>query len=87
MLTFDKSFNKKHRLNIVAGFTYEKSDWGGKAMNASNFPTDITQDFDMSQALNVESPTSYRGQAILVSLLGRANYTLMDRYIFCDLQL
>ena len=82
LLTFDKSFNKKHRLNIVAGFTYEKSDWGGKAMNASNFPTDITQDFDMSQALNVESPTSYRGQAILVSLLGRANYTLMDRYIF-----
>ena len=69
-------------LNVVAGFTYEKSDWGGKTMNASNFPTDITQDFDMSQALNIETPASYRGQAVLVSLLGRANYTLKDRYIF-----
>lgn len=38
-------------------------------MNASNFPTDITQDFDMSQALNIETPASYRGQAVLVSLL------------------
>ena len=51
-------------------------------MNASNFPTDITQDFDMSQALNIETPASYRGQAVLVSLLGRANYTFKDRYIF-----
>lgn len=36
----------------------------------------------MSQALNIETPASYRGQAVLVSLLGRANYTLKDRYIF-----
>ena len=82
LVTFDKTFNKLHHLNVVAGFTYEKSDWGGKTMNASNFPTDITQDFDMSQALNIETPASYRGQAVLVSLLGRANYTLKDRYIF-----
>ena len=82
VLTFDKTFADIHHLNVVAGFTYEKSDWGGKTMNASNFPTDITQDFDMSQALNIETPASYRGQAVLVSLLGRANYTLKDRYIF-----
>ena len=82
MITFDKTLNKLHHLNVVAGFTYEKSDWGGKTMNASNFPTDITQDFDMSQALNIETPASYRGQAVLVSLLGRANYTFKDRYIF-----
>ncbi len=82
LITFDKTLNKLHHLNVVAGFTYEKSDWGGKTMNASNFPTDITQDFDMSQALNIETPASYRGQAVLVSLLGRANYTLKDRYIF-----
>lgn len=81
LLTFDKSFNKIHRLNAVAGFTYEKSDWGGKAVNASNFATDITQDFDMSLATNTENPSSYRGQAILTSLLGRVNYTLKDRYI------
>lgn len=82
LLTFDKTFNDIHKLNVVAGFTYEKSSWGGKSITASNFTTDLTQDFDMSQALNVDRPTSNRGEAVLVSLLGRANYTLKDRYIF-----
>lgn len=82
LLTVDKTFNDIHRLNVVAGFTYEKSSWGGKSITASNFTTDLTQDYDMSQALNVDRPTSDRGEALLVSLLGRVNYTLKDRYIF-----
>ena len=68
LLTFDKTFNDIHKLNVVAGFTYEKSSWGGKSITASNFTTDLTQDFDMSQALNVDRPTSNRGEAVLVSL-------------------
>ena len=82
VLTFDKTFNKIHRLNAVVGFTYEKSHWGGKAITAQNFPTDLTKDYDMSQALVVDRPSSSRGESVLVSLLGRANYTLLDRYIF-----
>ena len=54
----------------------------GKAINASNFPTDITEDYNLSQALTIDAPTSNRGEATLVSLLGRANYVLKDRYIF-----
>ena len=67
---------------MVAGFTYENTNWGGKAINASNFPTDITEDYNLSQALTIDAPTSNRGEATLVSLLGRANYVLKDRYIF-----
>lgn len=69
-------------MNVVAGFTYENTNWGGKAINASNFPTDITEDYNLSQALTIDAPTSNRGEATLVSLLGRANYVLKDRYIF-----
>lgn len=82
LLTFNKTFNDIHHVNAVAGFTYEQSDWGGKSITAQNFPTDLTQDYDMSQALTVDRPTSNRGRAKLISLLARANYTLMDRYIF-----
>ncbi|MBS5526685.1 MAG: TonB-dependent receptor [Prevotella sp.] len=81
MLTFDKTFGKHHRLNAVAAFTYERSNWGGKSMTASNFPTDLTQDYDMSAAMTIDTPTSDRGRSTMVSLLGRVNYTLMDRYI------
>lgn len=81
MLTFDKTFGKHHRLNAVAAFTYERSNWGGKSITASNFPTDLTQDYDMSAAMTIDTPTSDRGRSTMVSLLGRVNYTLMDRYI------
>ena len=81
MLTYNQTFNDIHRLNAVAAFTYERSNWGGKSMTASNFPTDLTQDYDMSAAMTIDTPTSDRGRSTMVSLLGRVNYTLMDRYI------
>ena len=81
MLTFNKTFNDIHRINAVAAFTYERSNWGSKSITASNFPTDLTQDYDMSAAMTIDTPTSDRGRNTLVSLLGRVNYTLMDRYI------
>lgn len=81
MLTVSKTFGTDHRLNAVAAFTYERSQWGGKSMTASNFPSDLTQDYDMSAAMTIDTPTSERGQSTLVSLLGRVNYTLKDRYI------
>ena len=81
MLTFNYTLKDIHRINAVAAFTYERSNWGGKSMTASNFPTDLTQDYDMSAAMTVDTPTSDRGRSTLVSLLGRINYTLMDRYI------
>ena len=81
MLTFNHTFNDIHRLNAVAAFTYERGNWGGKSMTASNFPTDLTQDYDMSAAMTIDTPTSDRGRNTMVSLLGRVNYTLMDRYI------
>lgn len=82
ILTFDKTFADIHHVNAVAAFTYERSNWGSKAITASNFPTDLTQDYDMSAAMTIDTPTSDRGRSTMVSLLGRVNYSLMSRYIF-----
>lgn len=82
ILTFDKTFNNIHHLNVMAAFTYERSNWGSKAITASNFPTDLTQDYDMSAAMTIDTPTSDRGRSTMVSLLGRVNYSLMSKYIF-----
>lgn len=82
MLTFNRNFGDNHRLNVVAAFTYERSNWGSKSMSSSHFPTDLTQDFDISAGMNPETPQSDRARNTLVSLLGRVNYTLMNRYIF-----
>lgn len=81
LLTFEKTFGI-HGINAVAGFTAEKSNWGSKAMSATGFPNDITQDFDMSLGANPGKLKSDRGESELASFLARINYTLMDKYIF-----
>lgn len=80
MFTFDKKFGD-HTLNAVAGMTYEKVTWKGKAMNAKNFPTDDTEDNDMNAAIGDKEISSYRGKSQLMSYLFRINYNLLDRYL------
>ena len=82
MATYNKTFNRNHSLNVVAAFSYERGDYGNKAMVATGFPQDLTEDFDMSAAVNPQKPTSGRGMTSLVSFLGRANYNLMNKYLF-----
>ena len=81
ILTYDKTFKQDHSLNAVAGFTYERADYGGKSMSATNFPNDITGEFNMQTALNPEALISNRGQTAMVSLLGRVNYSYKGKYI------
>ncbi|MDO4703080.1 TonB-dependent receptor [Tannerella sp.] len=82
IVTFDKSFKQIHAVNAVAGFTAERADWGNKSMSATNFPNDLTNEYDMSQGLNPGKLISDRGASTLASFLGRINYTLMEKYIF-----
>jgi TonB-linked SusC/RagA family outer membrane protein len=80
ILTVDKKFGI-HQLNVVAGVTYEEGNYGSKNISVRNFPTDMTEDYNLSQGLEPQTPTSGRGQTKLISLLGRVNYVLHDKYI------
>jgi TonB-linked SusC/RagA family outer membrane protein len=82
ILTFNKTFGKIHSLNAVAGFTYEEGNYGNKNITVKNFPSDITQQYSLAAGLDPQTPESGRGQNKLVSLLGRINYVLNDKYIF-----
>ncbi len=82
IFTFEKTFNRVHSLNAVAGFTVEKGKWDSNSEKATNFPDDITQDNSMGRALNKATLASEVGEQALASFLGRVNYTLMDKYLF-----
>ena len=81
LLTFDKRWDA-HTLNAVVGITFEKGTGETTAMTATNFPMDITQDNDMSLAINRPTVTSTTTEQALESFLGRINYTLLGKYIF-----
>ncbi len=82
IVTFDKDFTEKHHLNAVAGFTFEHGEWSNESVVATNFPDDMTMDWDMNRALDKATLYSSTGTQRLVSFLARANYSLLDRYLF-----
>lgn len=82
LLTWNKTFNKIHRINVLGGFTAERAEYAASSMTATDFPTDMTGAYDMGAGLNPKALVSSYGENSLVSFIGRANYTLKDKYIF-----
>lgn len=62
--------------------TYENSMWHSKWMAASNFPNDMTEDNVIEAGTKDRRMESSRGKSQLMSYLFRANYNLLDRYLF-----
>lgn len=81
ILTFNKEWKKTHRLNVMGAFTVEDANYSSESMLATGFPDDLTKDNDMSRALDKATIRSDKGNSRLVSLLGRINYSLHDRYL------
>lgn len=81
-----KDFNKDHHLDVMAGYEYSRTKYWGDNWFKSYYPETYqgTDDDGNPKAgtLNSSSATKWKGQTVLVSWYGRANYTLMDRYLF-----
>ncbi len=81
-LNYDRTFNNKHRLNAVGGYTYH--DWTRRkfGVRANNFPNDKLKYYDLSSAAAVGTLVSYTEQWALSSFIGRANYSYDNKYLF-----
>lgn len=81
LLTFDKSVGI-HNINVVLGLTEESDTWSSNSITVTGFPDDLTTYKDLSRGTSIGTPQSSTGKQTLVSLLGRVNYVLHDKYIF-----
>ena len=70
-----------HKLNAVAGVTFEKGIGENESMTATNFPNDMTKDANMGLALDRATISSNETKQTLESFLARVNYTLFDKYL------
>jgi TonB-dependent starch-binding outer membrane protein SusC len=80
-LTYDREFNKIHVINLTGGFTLQ--NWYSKTFSAgiTNLSTNNLGPYNFGIGIPA-TPTSYYGENALVSYFGRANYRLMDKYLF-----
>ena len=88
-LNYDFTLNDIHRLNFLVG--HEVTDSGGSNMRitATHFPSNFTKEnaFAMINQYDPDKGTygftsGASTPSRILSFFGRANYTLMDRYLF-----
>ncbi len=74
-ITYDKTFNNKHSLNIVAGFTAEATDYFSNSNTAKGFDIESLGYYNTSLADKSNlTITSGGNHSAIASFLGRVNY-------------
>ncbi|WEK34223.1 MAG: TonB-dependent receptor [Candidatus Pseudobacter hemicellulosilyticus] len=81
-LSYNNTFNGKHRINAVAGFTVQQFNSDRLLVYAFDFPDNRTGYHNIASALNPQKPANSESSWSMLSYLGRVNYTLSDKYLF-----
>lgn len=82
LLTYNKTFNKIHKINAVAGFTYQKNNSRSFIDIPTGFPNDILGYYGIANATNMPTVLSGFSESAVVSYLARINYNLKEKYLF-----
>ncbi|MDR6197278.1 TonB-dependent receptor [Siphonobacter sp. SORGH_AS_0500] len=82
ILSYNQTFAKKHTINAVAAYTFERGVSEYQTMSATGFPTDITRNFNLRAGLRPSPLQNGRSDNSLMSMLGRVNYSYDGKYLF-----
>ncbi|TYP87336.1 TonB-linked SusC/RagA family outer membrane protein [Sphingobacterium allocomposti] len=80
-LTIDKTFDDAHRLNVVGGFSLQNSRTRTSNLMGMNFVNDNLQNENLNSA-KTKVLSNGLSASTLHSWFGRANYALLDKYLF-----
>lgn len=81
--TFDKTWNEKHRLTVMAGYSYTYDDYKYSELSSEDFINSALGNENMESG-KAEKMRVKNGKTMseLVSGMFRVNYSLLDRYLF-----
>ncbi|MBB6274108.1 TonB-linked SusC/RagA family outer membrane protein [Pedobacter cryoconitis] len=80
VLTYDKTFGKDHRLNVVAGYSAQKERAESLYLFADNYPDDKIQTINAASIISGYNSDVQKWS--IISYLARANYAYKDKYLF-----
>lgn len=82
-LMYNKTFNKIHNIDAVAGFSAQQNRWETVTASASGFASDVYESYNLGASSSAaRKPSSELKEWSMVSYIGRVVYTLQDKYIF-----
>lgn len=79
-LTYNKTINKNHLLNVVAGFSMQETKVSGNGYAAQNLPNENLGVSGLDEGVPY-SGTAYSEGNKLASFFGRVNYNFGSRYL------
>ena len=78
--SYDNTFKRLHHINVLGGYTTQRTDRSGFATTVRNFANDDTGYDNLSAGSDLYRSTSDRITSTLQSVLGRVNYSFDSRY-------
>lgn len=81
LLTYDRTFAKKHNLNVVALYSAEQNKFNRSSMSAKDIPADAFQFYNLGQATGeIRIDDGSYSLSGLMSYMARAMYSFENRY-------
>jgi TonB-dependent starch-binding outer membrane protein SusC len=80
-IAYNKTFNQRHSLSALGGFTYQNFISTSLSGSGVGFISDIGQTYDLNSAATPGIPGSGYSRSVIMSYLGRINYTYNDKYL------
>lgn len=80
-LTYQKIFNKIHRVDLLAGVSWEKNHTESTTITSTNFVTDDLLYNNVGSG-TIQTVSSGASDWALQSYIGRVNYSLLNKYLF-----
>lgn len=81
-INYHKVFNDKHDFSILGGFTYQDFITTSLSGSGVGFLSDVTKTGNLSSANLPGIPSTEYAKSVILSYLGRLNYSFDDRYLF-----
>lgn len=82
VVTYNRAPRAGHELDLTGGFTFQRFRTESLRGSAAQFATDVTGAKNLGAGALPGTPSSEVNEWTLLSWLGRANYSLLDRYLF-----
>lgn len=79
-LNYKHYFGEEHFLDALIGYTYQKSDRTYLIGSSSQYTDESLKENNLSGGSQYSAPVSGKSDSNLHSIIGRVNYTLLDKY-------
>ncbi|MBI9067074.1 MAG: TonB-dependent receptor [Salinivirgaceae bacterium] len=81
-LTYNKTINDIHKITFLGGFTYQKTNSRAHINISTGFPSDNLGYQGIADFEDMPTILASFTEEALISYLGRANYSLQEKYLF-----